>query len=481
MHPFRCLYENGWWYTLRKVFSKLFRTPDPEADPRWELHRQKFMNRHPERFQTPAQPALVDPTVGISAKKSAKCNEPYRNTSKTGINTFNYLECVLRNTQPIDRMVVPSSGNLRLNLVTDSLGGSSLFGGVATSLVLASRFASDNGMSLRIITRDEPANAVDYYQILQMNAVLPPKDVAFFCDSGRDGNGKATYKLEISEDDVFLATSWWSAEAIRKTTIRKHFYYLLQEVETFFYPHGGEQYLCSKMMEDPNITYIVNSHFLWDYYASENYSTIMTHGCYFEPAFSSAIYEEPAFLQHMESNKRATEKYSLFFYSRPNNPRNMFGYGLVILDEAIKRGILDTEEWDIYMVGQDCPDYEFSDGYHAARLGRLSWKEYGKFLSKIDLTLSLMYTPHPSYPPYDAACSGSVVLTNKYMNKSEIPECRNIILSDLDLEEFMQKMEEAISLAKDYPARSNNWKSNAISRDWNKNLEGCLKYMKGVL
>jgi len=478
MHPFRCLRENGWWYTLNKTSYKLFHTPDPEKDPQWSEYRKNFVEKHHEEFTVVP---MQQPAENIARESQTRSTEAYKR-EKPGINTFNYLENIIPTLQPIDKIIIKSSGKLRLNLVTDSLGSNSLAGGVATALIVASKFAQENNMDLRIITRNEPAIPTDYYQIMHLNNILPPENVTFFCDSLRDSNGKVNFKLEVSEDDVFFATSWWSAEAIRKTSIRKRFYYILQEIETYFYPRGGEHLLCSRVMSNPNIIFIVNSRFLWEYYSTNGYSAIMAQGCYFEPAFSSKLYNNlPAFLQQKKVKNCNRKKYSLFFYSRPNNPRNLFGYGLVILDEAIKRGILDTEDWEIYFAGQACPDYEFSDGYHAARLGKLSWEEYSKFLSKIDLTLSLMYTPHPSYPPYDAACCGSVVLTNKCENKTAMPECGNIILSDLDIEEFMQKLEEAISLSQNYSARKKNWEQNTISKDWNKNLENCLEYMRGWL
>lgn len=46
---YRCLVENGWWYTWHKILFKLFGCQDPETDPRWSQKREAFLNRHPER------------------------------------------------------------------------------------------------------------------------------------------------------------------------------------------------------------------------------------------------------------------------------------------------------------------------------------------------------------------------------------------------------------------------------------------------
>lgn len=385
-----------------------------------------------------------------------------------------YLKERFRKIQAIDNFVVNGGSKKRLNLVTDSINDDSLFGGVATSIIIAAMFANRHDLDLRIITRESVSNPSNFYMILDMNNIRHPKNCSFFSDCGRDVNGKSSFKLDVSENDIFIATSWWTAESIRKTTIRKRFYYIIQEVETFFYPHGDEHLLCSQIMENTNIDFIVNSHYLWEWF-QENNNNIVNNGEYFEPAFSRKIFD-------IRREYEDKTKYKLFFYSRPNNPRNLFAYGLILLDESIKRGILDTNEWDIYMVGQNVPYFKFCNDYKANNLGVLNWSEYATFLKDVDLTLSLMYTPHPSYPPYDAACSGSVVITNSYKNKIKFTDSKNVIISELEIDSFMENMCLAIDLAKNMEKRIDNIKQCSISREWESTLVNVMKFMdKGLL
>jgi hypothetical protein len=44
----------------------------------------------------------------------------------------------------------------------------------------------------------------------------------------------------------------------------------------------------------------------------------------------------------------------------------------------------------------------------------LSWDEYLALLSTSHLGVSLMTSPHPSYPPLEMAMSGMVVVTNRW-------------------------------------------------------------------
>lgn len=352
----------------------------------------------------------------------------------------------------------------RLNLVTDTIEPSSLLGGVATALIVATEFVLKYDYELRIITRTAAVNPLNYKNIIQLNGLEIPQKVSYYCDCEN-----TDFKLEISPDDIFFATSWWSAEAIRKTSLRNRFFYIIQEVETFFYPHGVEHYLCSRMMKNENVDFIINSHYLYDYFLKYE-PNIAERGVFFEPAFSEKMFS----LAPIETKK----KYKLFFYARPNNPRNMYTYGVYLIDLAFKKGIIDEEEWEVYFAGQQVPDVSSRTDIKVHCLGQLSWQEYTEFLKEVDLTISLMYTPHPSYPPYDAACSGSVVVTNKCLNKQAMPECKNIITAELDEMEFLKAIKEGVALAKNLERRVENYNNNTIRRDWGQTLVDVLKFMK---
>lgn len=355
----------------------------------------------------------------------------------------------------------------RLNLVTDTIDASSLLGGVATALIVATEFANRYGYELRIITRNTDTNPVNYENIIKIAGIKPAEKLSFYSDYERFER-PTDFRMEISEDDIFFATSWWSAEAIKNTSVRHRFFYIIQEVESFFYNYGGERLLCEKIMEDPDIDFIINSHYLNDYFAKHN-PNIAAHGCYFEPAFPSSLYSGKTFARK--------NKYKLFFYARPNNPRNLYPIGVELLQKAVDRGILDLSEWEIYCVGQNAPVITFSSGEKSINMGQLSWTEYADFLADIDLGLCLMYTPHPSYPPFDVASSGGVVLTNKMLNKQTFDMCKNVIMADLDEEAMMHGFEQAVALAKNTEQRKKNYEENTIPRDWHKALEGTVAFM----
>lgn len=434
MKTFRFLRKYGLRFTLRRVFNKLSEKNESQAELQAALSQLASLQN--------------------GRSKNLAFRELYRDTN----NPVFAIPTIVTNEKV-----------KRLNLVTDSIDQNSLFGGVATALIVATHFAQKYDYELRIITRNAPANPVNYYNIIKMSGGIDPHKVSFYSDYDRDANYEKDFRLEITEDDVFFATSWWSAAAILKTSLRKRFFYIVQEVETFFYNHGGEHFLCSQIMKNENIDFIINSHYLNDYF-KEYEPNIYRHGVFFEPAFPLSLFKAKSFTKK--------EKYRLFFYARPNNPRNMFNYGIRILDEAIAHGIIDVSEWEICCAGQPVGQIKFSNGYVAKDMGQMTWQAYSDFLQSVDLALCLMYTPHPSYPPYDTACSGGVVITNACLNKKEFPQCDNVIISDLQEDKILEAMRYAISIAKDPDLRRKNYEKSLIPRVWDKTLEETLVFME---
>ena len=349
-------------------------------------------------------------------------------------------------------------------LVTDSLGKESLFGGVATAIIVAVTICKTYKLPLTIITRSKVARHADVIDLYKFFNISFDGDIKLYFD---DGTENASL-IEVHPDDIFMATSWWSAYSIRKTFPYKKFFYLAQEVETFFYPHGDQHYLCSTINNDENIYFIINHYLLYEYCNEKN--VFRGEKIYFSPAFSKYY--------SMGALSKKNRKKRIFFYARPNNPRNLFSVGLDRIDAAVRLGIIDTNEWDIYFAGsQFNHDIILSNGYKVLQKGVLSLEEYRDFLSETDLAISLMYTPHPSYPPYDALLSGCVVLTNCCENKRAFDCSKNVILTELDEESFFINLDIALKQALDMSLRVKNYQEQTINTDWDDTLKNVLKFI----
>ena len=172
-------------------------------------------------------------------------------------------------------------------------------------------------------------------------------------------------------------------------------------------------------------------------------------------------------------------KHKLFYYARQFHPRNLFFTGITILDQAISQGIIDTDHWDVCLAGAPItPSFIFSTGYKPTFMGKMSWAEYSSFLGEVDLTFSLMYTPHPSYPPLDTIASGGVCVTNSFANKTGCKFCKNLIFCDLTPESLYNGLAKGIQLALNESERQENFKNSTLPTSWSETLASTLQFMK---
>lgn len=363
---------------------------------------------------------------------------------------------------------------IRLNIVTDDIGPKSLFGGVATSLLLASMLCSRNGWTLRIITRWAACNLSDYYNFVKLYGLTAPVRVEGYSDEDYD-SVIVNDRLAVSDQDIYMATSWWSAKSILESNVADCIMYMIQEEETFFYPYGDERLWCEEMMKMRNIDYIVNSKLLYDYFHANGYGLLIQNAVYFEPAFPKTLYfvDEDTFMENRAGKKK------LFFYGRPHNPRNLYYFGMQCLDEALSRGIIDTDLWEIYIAGGEGIDgIRFSNGYIPKVNGVMSWDSYAKFARTVDAAFCLMYTPHPSYPPLDMLCCGAVVVTNEFKNKKDLELSKNLIMAELYKEKIVEAIGQAVELAGNLKMRRKNYEDSSIGRDWEQSFEKVITVLE---
>jgi rhamnosyltransferase len=356
----------------------------------------------------------------------------------------------------------------RLNLVISSLGRAQLFGGIATCTGIATVLARALGLPLRIVTRDGGATQEQYLAIMAAIGIEPWDDVLFYSDSSRNDLGRNSLPVYSSDSDIFLASSWWTATALRQSVKNENVYHIIQEDELMFYQRGDDYLDCWNALNAPSSKYIVNSHYLSDWF-KDTYPQIYSNSVVFDPVFSRSVSRE-------FSEKKP---YSLFFYARMTNPRNLFWFGAQIIDDCFKNGILDPDEWNIFLAGDDSiPQLEFFGGKKTVNLGILSWEEYKSFLQGVDLGLCLIHTPHPGYPVYDVASAGGVAVTNTLYTKKSFPCSENIIACDLSKEAFLEGLKKAVTLAKDASTRKENYLRQSIPSSWEKSLSDVVDFVK---
>jgi hypothetical protein len=366
---------------------------------------------------------------------------------------------------------IPSTTVQRISMITDSVGSSSLFGGVGTALIFSALLANRSDAQLRIITRTERAQPQNLEHFLSLYNIKLKHEIIFQFAAFYD----QSYEVDVTGEDIFITTSWWTTAATIPSVASRSIIYLLQEDERMFYSYGDERYKCDAVLKNKEIRFLINTQLLFDHLVKNGLPQLEQRGLWFEPAFPNSIY-------NTKTKENLEQKLKLFFYARPNNPRNLFELGIEILDKAISQHILDINEWDIFFVGKDIPNISFSSGYIPKKFENLSWAEYADFIGTVDCGLSLMYTPHPSYPPLDLAASGAVVVTNRFGNKQDLTSySKNIICADLDTDSLLEAIKQAICLVQNANLRKENYQQNGLLTDWQVAFNDVIEQLLGDL
>lgn len=429
----------------RRVVGKLLGRRPPPASP----------SVQPQGGEpaAPTPPAPEQPAPAVTAAVSGDWRKQYEHTA-------------LQHTAALPVFKLPGSSKPRVNLVTDSVNSGSMFGGVATSILLAAQLADARQARLRIITRTEPAQEANVAEILKHNGMSSEVREVDFVFAPLDGS----VQVDVGDGDFFLTTSWWTTRSTLASVKPAQVLYLLQEDERMFYAFGDERLQCEQALRDPRIRYVVNSRLLFDHMVADGFTGLRERGTWFEPAFSKSVF--------YSTPPNGAQKHRLFFYARPGHPRNLFYFGMEVLEEAVLRGVLDTNAWEVVLCGKDIPpDLTLRNGYRPTVQEKLGFADYAEFIRSVDLGLCLMYTPHPSYPPLDLAASGAVVVTNRYGNKQDLNSySRNIICAELDRDALVVAIGEGIKLALNTPVRLANYESSGLGRDWKQNLSKVVEF-----
>ncbi len=360
----------------------------------------------------------------------------------------------LPNLRPL-HVYASASAPPRISMVTDSINSGSLFGGVGTALIFATLLARRMDRPLRIITRSEPPTPANCRTVLEANGVPWHGDVDFVYSSRDTSNGRL---VDVAAGDLFVTTSWWTTWATRASVDPANIVYLVQEDERRFYPEGDDSIRCAEILDDPRITCVVNSKPLFDY-LFHGTDTHARAPSWFEPAF-------PAFLIPREES--VTSKRNFIFYARPKNLRNLYYRGLEAISGAIESGHLDAATWDFYFIGRDLEPAVLPGGVRPALIENLGWHDYQRLLRRMDLGLSLMASPHSSYPPLDLAAAGAVVVTNTFgPDKQSLDQySTNIICANPSLPTLVAGIGRGATLAGDAERRGANHRNSRFLTDW---------------
>ncbi|MFM0559300.1 rhamnosyltransferase WsaF family glycosyltransferase [Paraburkholderia sediminicola] len=351
---------------------------------------------------------------------------------------------------PLNVFVDPSrSSTPTLQILLPSLRARHATGGPNTAYILGLQLANE-GIPVGFIATDGPLDDdLDWIKDHVRGLTgLDPDELGVEFRDASDRN----QSLGLGYNDVLFATAWWTAQVARSVTSmlrRKRIYYLIQDYETLFYG-------TSENFADAEATYgfdhlpVINSKFLRDHLVER------AIGRYANPGFGSdALVFDPAIDQSRfyPQDRFVGMPRRVLFYARPTVAmRNLFPLGVATLRAAVEKGLFGDGGWEFVGMGEQFEPVPLGRGYTLTPAPWVGFDAYAEQVRSADIMLSLMLSPHPSYPPLEMAACGGVAVTTVFGSKTATRLAdfsANLIGADPEIGDLLTALTRARALSDD--------------------------------
>lgn len=288
-------------------------------------------------------------------------------------------------------------------------------GGPNTAYILGCALAQQ-GVRVAFVSTDLPPEA-DLEPIKRHVSGLAKADVDALGIEFLDASDRER-PFGIGINDTFMATAWWTAHpahAMATLTRNERILYLIQDHETLFYG-ASENYTQSDDTYELDHVPIINTSLLRDHLVARGIGLFTDSGfaaraLVFEPAVDIDAFR-PAV--HDPGRPRR-----LLFYARPDSAeRNLFGLGVAALRAAVQAGMFGEGAWEFLGTGDRFEPIPLDRSTTLMPAPWLDFAGYAEQMSRADIVLSLMLSPHPSYPPLEAAACGCLAITSEFSVKT---------------------------------------------------------------
>lgn len=367
--------------------------------------------------------------------------------------------------QPLNLKTTPNlARHPTINLLLPGIRMVSLSGGPNTALNVGYRLAT-LGFAVRLFSTDVPTDA-DLDPIWDHIVGISGGTERFPHLSIVDASNRAK-PVEIGANDIFLATAWWTARmayAARDLVGNRPFIYLIQDFEPILYPASTAYAAALETYSLPHLP-LINTTLLSDYLVAEKIGLFRdpAHRALalpFDPAIdrtffypeSARFHSEPSSATGLEQKKRR-----LLFYARPTNGiRNLFEIGVAALRAALTEHTLNAANWEFVGMGEAFEPIDLGCGARLECAPWLGFEAYAGLMRESDIILSLMLSPHPSYPPLEMAGCGGLAVTNTYGSRTAAKMAAlspNIIAAEPNVPAIVEALTEAVGRLDDLAAR----------------------------
>lgn len=264
------------------------------------------------------------------------------------------------------------------------------YGGIYTILRFAAWLSESKGVRNHFIITGDCPNSQIASAIKSAFPVLRDAEV-----SGLPSYDRLS---QLSSSDAAIATLWSTAYFVLKFNETKRKFYFIQDWERLFYPAGSSSGLVEATYRF-GFYGIANTASLKELYEKE-FGNVTE---FFTPCVDTHIF-------YPDKNILSSSRHlTVFFYGRPEAPRNGFEMGVTALRRVKARLGANVR---IVSAGSDWDPREFGLHGIVENLGLLQYEETAAVYRTCDVGLVLRFTPHPSYLPLELMASGCLVVSN---------------------------------------------------------------------
>jgi len=316
----------------------------------------------------------------------------------------------------------------RLNLLLPSINARHYFGGIHTAVQLY-RALEKHFPATRIVLVDSAPDAAALERFGDHTLV----DCA--ADSTANHqivpfNDRYGRTLPVGAEDCWLTTAWWTTYSAQRLAawqqqqfgVAGRLINLIQDFEPGFYPWSSQSALALGTYRPDQDVAVFNTGLLADYFELQGLA--YQRRFVFEPTLNDGLRQA---LADVRANPQPRQR-RMVVYARPSTPRNAFE----LLCEALREwGWSDpaSARWEVVAAGELTADLDLGP-FTLRALGKLDLPAYAQLLATSAIGVSLMISPHPSYPPLEMAAFGMGVVTNRFANKDLAEFSPNIHSAD---------------------------------------------------
>jgi len=337
-----------------------------------------------------------------------------------------YKSFMYRNNFKIDSIRVPNpiedtNEKLRVNLVLVDLQKTGVFGGSLTAQTIIKELADlYNSDSRIILIGNDKYNKKLTYNIEGYKHNYPNKGLYYLSENNN---------IDVRKNDLFIFTFWTTAYSFinilewqkkQYNIYNRKAVYLIQDYEPGFYQWSTEYVLAESTYNKncESLIAIFNSEELSNYFKINGYT--FAHELYFKPCINDKLKE--ILLTTKPDTKRLKR---ILIYGRPGVARNAFE----IIQKALmlwSKKYFKASEWEIISLGEKISTIQLERN-RIVSCGKVSLEEYANYMLTAYVGISLMISPHPSYPPLEMSTFGVKTITNTFLSKDLTQFNENII------------------------------------------------------